>query len=111
MAKDIKTTKLKSGTELFRVTTPIRGRTAFESYLIGTGLKLRQNNKVSTVLPQTTTIVYDPEAKSVISGEEIMGLYDGYVYSRDLGFLLVDPVHGLDPVSYTHLTLPTILLV
>jgi len=96
MAKDIKTTKLKSGTELFRVTTPIRGRTAFESYLIGTGLKLRQNNKVSTVLPQTTTIVYDPEAKSVISGEEIMGLYDGYVYSRDLGFLLVDPVHGLD---------------
>ena len=96
MAKDVKTTKLKSGTELFRVTTPIRGRTAFESYLIGTGLKLRQNNKVSTVLPQTTTIVYDPEAKSVISGEEIMGLYDGYVYSRDLGFLLVDPVHGLD---------------
>ncbi|MBP04312.1 MAG: hypothetical protein CMA72_05965 [Euryarchaeota archaeon] len=96
MAKDIKTTKLKSGTELFRVTTPIKGRTAFESYLIGTGLKLRQNNKVSTVLPQTTTIVYDPEAKSVISGEEIMGLYDGYVYSRDLGYLLVDPVHGLD---------------
>ena len=96
MAKDVKTTKLKSGTELFRVTTPIRGRTAFESYLIGTGLKLRQNNKVSTVLPQTTTIVYDPEAKSVISGEEIMGLYDGYVYSRGLGFLLVDPVHGLD---------------
>ena len=96
MAKDVKTTRLKSGTELFRVTTPIKGRTAFESYLIGTGLKLRQNNKVSTVLPQTTTIVYDPEAKSVISGEEIMGLYDGYVYSRDLGFLLVDPVHGLD---------------
>ena len=96
MASDVKTTTLKSGEELFRVTTPVRGRTAFESYLIGTGLQLRENNKVSTVLPQTTRIVYDPEAKSVISGEEIMGLYDGYAHSRDLGFLLADPVHGLD---------------
>ena len=96
MANDIKTTTLKSGEELFRVTTPVRGRTAFESYLIGTGLQLRENNKVSTALPQTTRIVYDPEAKSVISGEEIMGLYDGYAHSRDLGFLLTDPVHGLD---------------
>jgi hypothetical protein len=96
MASDVKTTTLKSGEELFRVTTPVRGRTAFESYLIGTGLQLRENNKVSTVLPQTTRIVYDPEAKSVISGEEIMGLYDGYAHSRDLGFLLTDPVHGLD---------------
>lgn len=98
MASDVKTTTLKSGEELFRVTTPVRGRTAFESYLIGTGLQLRENNKVSTVLPQTTRIVYDPEAKSVISGEEIMGLYDGYAHSRDLGFLLTDPVHGLDQV-------------
>lgn len=96
MASDVKTTTLKSGEELFRVTIPVRGRTAFESYLIGTGLQLRENNKVSTVLPQTTRIVYDPEAKSVISGEEIMGLYDGYAHSRDLGFLLADPVHGLD---------------
>ena len=96
MASDVKTTTLKSGEELFRVTIPVRGRTAFESYLIGTGLQLRENNKVSTVLPQTTRIVYDPEAKSVISGEEIMGLYDGYAHSRDLGFLLTDPVHGLD---------------
>ena len=96
MASDVKTTTLKSGEELFRVTTPVRGRTAFESYLIGTGLQLRENNKVSTVLPQTTRIVYDPEAKSVISGEEIMGLYDGYAHSRDLGFLLADPIHGLD---------------
>jgi hypothetical protein len=98
MASDVKTTTLKSGEELFRVTKPVRGRTAFESYLIGTGLQLRENNKVSTVLPQTTRIVYDPEAKSVISGEEIMGLYDGYAHSRDLGFLLTDPVHGLDQV-------------
>ena len=86
----------KSGAEMMRVTRPIKGRTAFESYLIGTGLQLRENkNKVATVGP-TTRIVYDPETKTVVPGEEIMDLYEGYVSSRDMGFLLINPVHGLD---------------
>jgi len=86
--------RLASGAEAVRVTRPVKGKTAFESYLIGTGLQIRKNDKISTVGP-TTKIVYDPETKSVVSTEEILDLYDGYVSSRD-EFLLIDPVHGLD---------------
>ena len=68
--------RLASGAEAVRVTRPVKGKTAFESYLIGTGLQIRENDKISTVGP-TTKIVYDPETKSVVPTEEILDLYDG----------------------------------
>jgi len=94
LPREAQTIRLKSGEEVVRVTRPVKGKTAFESYLIGTGLQIRENDKVSTVGP-TTKIVYDPKTKSVVPTEEILDLYDGYVSSRD-EFLLIDPVHGLD---------------
>jgi hypothetical protein len=71
---------------------------AFESYLISTGLQIRENKKIPTVGPlgvSSGKIVYDPETKSVVPGAELAALYDGYTSTRN-EFLLIDPVHGLD---------------
>jgi hypothetical protein len=94
LPREAQTISRRDGTEVVRVTRPVKGKTAFESYLIGTGLQIRENKKIPTVGP-TAKIVYDPETKSVVPTEEILDLYDGYVSTRN-EFLLIDPVHGLD---------------
>jgi len=77
--------------ELFRVTKPIKGETAFDAYLLSMGFKKRKVPK------QDDYFFFDPEDNNrKLTDEELMDFYDGWAASRDLGFLLVDPVHGLD---------------
>ena len=77
--------------EFFRVTTPIKGKTAFDAYLLSMGFKQRKLPK------QDDYVTYDPNDNNrILSDAEIMDFYDGWAASRELGFLLVDPVHGLD---------------
>jgi len=74
-------------------TEPIKGQTAFDSYLIGMGYKKRKVPK------QDDYVFIDPDTKKALTDEELMDLYDGFAYTQnELGFLLVDPVHGLDQV-------------
>ncbi len=72
---------------------PIKGQTAFDSYMIGSmGFKKRK-------LPNKDEYVYfDPENDNkVLTPEEVQQYYDDLAYSQDqMGFLLIDPVHGLD---------------
>ena len=77
--------------EFFRVTTPIKGKTAFDAYLLSMGFKQRKLPK------QDDYVTYDPNDNNrILSDAEIMDFYDGWAASRDQGFLLIDPVHGLD---------------
>jgi hypothetical protein len=80
----------RAGEELYRVTRPVRGETAFDSYLLGMGFKKRKVPK------QDDYVFIDPDTKKALTDEELMDFYDGWIASRDMGFLLVDPVHGLD---------------
>jgi hypothetical protein len=90
----------QAGEELFRVTTPKKGETAFDSYLLSMGFKKR---KVTTTVErdgkkvkQTDYVFIDPDTKKALTDEELMDFYDGWIASREMGFLLIDPVHGLD---------------
>ena len=77
--------------ELFRVTKPVKGETAFDAYLLSMGFKKRKVPK------QDDYFFFDPEDNNrKLTDEELMDFYDGWAASRELGFLLVDPVHGLD---------------
>ena len=77
--------------EFFRVTTPIKGKTAFDAYLLSMGFKQRKLPK------QDDYVTYDPNDNNrILSDAEIMDFYDGWVFSRDQGLLLINPVHGLD---------------
>jgi len=69
--------------ELFRVTTPIKGETAFDAYLLSMGFKKRKLPK------QDDYYFFDPEDNNrKLTDEEIMDFYDGWAASRELGFLL-----------------------
>jgi hypothetical protein len=86
-----------TGREAIRVTKPVKGKTAFESYLIQKGYALRKPRKKETapaseievILGQTANIVYDPQDNNrVLSAEEVFEQFDDYRYSREQGFLL-----------------------
>ena len=71
---------------------PVKGQTAFDSYMLGMGFKKRK-------VPNKDEYTYsDPEnGGKVLTPEEVQGYYDDLAYTQnELGFLLVDPVHGLD---------------
>ena len=71
---------------------PVKGQTAFDSYMLGMGFKKRK-------VPNKDEYTYsDPENDNkVLTPEEVQEFYDGLTYTQnELGFLLVDPVHGLD---------------
>jgi hypothetical protein len=71
---------------------PVKGQTAFDSYMTRMGFKKRK-------LPNKDEFVYfDPENDNrVLPAEEVQEYYDGLTYTQnELGFLLVDSVHGLD---------------
>lgn len=77
--------------ELFRVTKPIKGETAFDAYLLSMGFKKRKLPK------QDDYYFFDPEDNNrQLTDDELMDFYDGWAASREMGFLLADPVHGLD---------------
>ena len=71
---------------------PIKGQTAFDSYMFGMGFKKRK-------VPNKDEYNYfDPENDNrVLTPEEVQGYYDGLAYTqKEMGFLLIDPVHGLN---------------
>jgi len=71
---------------------PIKGQTAFDSYMLGMGFKKRK-------VPNKDEYNYfDPENDNrVLTPEEVQEYYDGLAYTQnELGFLLIDPVHGLN---------------
>jgi hypothetical protein len=71
---------------------PVKGQTAFDSYMTGMGFKKRK-------VPNKDEYNYfDPENDNkVLTPEEVQEFYDGLAYTQsELGFLLIDPVHGLD---------------
>jgi hypothetical protein len=72
-----------TGRELFRVTTPVKGETAFDAYLLSMGFKKRKVPK------QDDYFFFDPEDNNrKLTDEELMDFYDGWASSRELGFLL-----------------------
>ena len=79
--------------ELFRVTKPVKGETAFDAYLLSMGFKKR---KITTTVERDGKKVkhsdyffFDPENNNrKLTDEEIMDFYDGWASSRDLGYLL-----------------------
>ena len=84
-----------------------RGLTKLESYLADQGFrktKVRANAKLDPAVATRTDkegnrYVYEDTQNDdkLLSQQEYDGAYDGLLYSKDeLGFLLVDPVHGLD---------------
>ena len=69
----------------------IKGETTFDSYLLGLGFKKRKVPK------QDDYVFIDPDTKKALTDEELMDFYDSFAYTEsELGFLLIDPVHGLD---------------
>ena len=79
--------------ELFRVTKPVKGETAFDAYLLSMGFKKRKVPK------QDDYFFFDPEDNNrKLTDEEVMDFYDGWASSRELGFLLEETtgVFGLD---------------
>jgi hypothetical protein len=79
--------------ELFRVTKPVKGETAFDAYLLSMGFKKRKVPK------QDDYFFFDPEDNNrKLTDEELMDFYDGWASSRELGFLLEETtgVFGLD---------------
>jgi len=69
--------------ELFRVTKPVKGETAFDAYLLSMGFKKRKVPK------QDDYFFFDPEDNNrKLTDEELMDFYDGWASSRELGFLL-----------------------
>lgn len=82
-----------TGRELFRVTTPIKGETAFDAYLLSMGFKKRKLPK------QDDYLWFDPEDNNRhLTDEELMDFYDGWAASREYGFLLeeADDLLGLN---------------
>jgi hypothetical protein len=84
-----------------------RGLTKLESYLADQGFrktKVRANAKLDPAVATRTDkegsrYVYEDTQNDdkLLSQQEYDDAYDGLLYSKDtLGFLLVDPVHGLD---------------
>jgi|TARA_R110000851_G_scaffold50624_5_gene120850 hypothetical protein len=71
---------------------PVKGQTAFDSYMTGMGFKKRK-------VPNKDEYVYldTQNDNKALSPAEVQEFYDGLTYTQnELGFLLVDPVHGLD---------------
>jgi hypothetical protein len=51
----------RAGEELYRVTRPVRGETAFDSYLLGMGFKKRKVPK------QDDYVFIDPDTKKALT--------------------------------------------
>jgi hypothetical protein len=86
---------------------PIKGQTALESFLAGIDFKRRKVRSNETVADDTYTYtdkegnVYayeDTRAEGkLLTKVDAQEFYDDLLYSQnELGFLLIDPVHGLD---------------
>jgi hypothetical protein len=86
---------------------PVKGQTALESFLAGIDFKRRKVRSNETVADDTYTYIdkegnvyvyEDTRAEGkLLTKVDAQAFYDDLLYSQnELGFLLIDPVHGLD---------------
>ena len=72
-------------------------------------LDVKVGDKVTVIVPQANFTPAGPVPR--LKRFEVVGIFDSGMYEYDRGLALINLGDAATPVSYTHLTLPTILLV